>query len=127
MIGGGSPWREWERRYFQIPLPVRVVWAVVLTYLLTDNMASTRGGAVALFAAVFYGGVFVAGSVSPNWMRRWGRRHPWLDRSPVGPAVFLALAAYSHLALLVCALVGSAAYAFLVSGIVLRRRGEALA
>ena len=128
--GGASRWRERIRslvkRYFEIPAPVRVAWGVMATCLLTARLASTRGGAVALVAAVVYGGLFMAGNVSADRTRRWTRRHPRLDAAMLGPLLFLALAGYSHLALPVCALVGLSADAFFVPAILLRRRSEAL-
>lgn len=125
--GGASRWREWIRWYFTIPAPVRLVWGVVLTYLFTARMASTRGGAIALFAAAVYGVMFVAGGLSADRTTRWARRHPWLDGAMLGPIVFLALASDTHLTLRVCALMGLGADALFVPAIRLRRRGEALA
>ncbi len=123
--GGASVWREWTRWYLRIPAPVRLVWGIVLTCLLTARLASTRGGAVALFAAVVYGGVFVAGGVSVDRTRHWSRRHPWLDGAMLGPLLFFALAVCTRMALLACALVGLGAYAFFVPLILVRRRGGA--
>lgn len=119
-------WRELVQWYLRIPTPVRLVWGVFLTCLITASMASTRGVAVALFAAVVYGGLFVAGGVSADRTRAWSRRHPWLDGAILAPLLFLALADCTHLALLACALVGLGAYAISVPLILVRRRGGAL-
>lgn len=110
----------------QAPPPVwfRLLGAFALAAA-AAGVATKRGAAVGLLAAVVYGSIAMVTLLA--WQRTvaWSKRHPVLDSLGIVPLLFLFIAAITNLSIGACVLIALPTGLFLVALSALLRRRRA--